>query len=72
MTEMVGREPAEKLARLLDTFAGDLANDLEWALRVIDQLADRCRSDIQDANRYAEARRHLNARRAFEERCKSL
>jgi hypothetical protein len=57
---------AAGLARLLDKFGSDLANDLEWALSWMDLNAARLGNSIQDARRYADARTHLKARRLFE------
>ena len=54
---------AARLAWLLDKFGADLANDLEWALGWMERNASRPGSDILDADRYTEARRHLDARR---------
>jgi hypothetical protein len=59
---------AARLAWLLNKFGADLANDLEWALGWIARNAARLESDIP-ADRYTEARRHLDARRRYELAC---
>ena len=61
---------AARLAWLLDKFGADLANDLEWALGWMERNASRPGSDILDADRYTEARRHLDARRRYEHACR--
>lgn len=57
------------LARMLDKMAGDLAGDLEWALALLDVLKEHAPKSEDLAGRYIEARRHLNARRAYEAAC---
>lgn len=69
MSDTPSPRTAEGLTRLLDKLGADLANDLEWALDVMERFAGRLGADIYDANRYADARMHLRARRAFERAC---
>lgn len=57
------------VVNLLDQFGADLADDVEWALSVMDRHPGHMGDNAHDRARYAEARRHLKARRAFELGC---
>lgn len=61
---------AANLARLLDAFGADLANDLEWALGLMEKSTMPQSCDL--AERFIAAKRHLNARRAYERACQLL
>lgn len=59
----------QHLALLLDKMAGDLADDLEWALSIFDKNATVLPKSQTLAERFVEARRHLKTRRLFEASC---
>jgi len=59
----------QSLALFLDRQAADLAEDLEWALKRLDELKNHTRPDNEHARRYIEANRHLKDRRAYEAAC---
>jgi hypothetical protein len=59
------------LARMLDKMAGNLANDLDWALAQLEALKQHIPKSVELAERYVEAQRHLNDRRAYEAACGS-
>lgn len=61
--------PEMNLARILDKMAGDLANDLEWALDQLETLKMHTPKSQELAERYVAARRHLGHRRAYEVAC---
>lgn len=57
------------LARLLDSFGADLANDLEWALGLFETYKERMPKSPALAERLTTAQRHLRSRRAYERAC---
>jgi hypothetical protein len=59
-----------QLAIFLDQQAGNLANDLDWALARIDEMALKARPNKEHARSCIQARRHLTDRRAYENACK--
>lgn len=61
--------PEMNLTRMLDRMAGDMANDLEWALDLFDSLRSRMPESEELAERYVKARLTLKNRRAYEEAC---
>lgn len=61
---------AERVALFLDKLGGDLADSLHWALDLLDSAPSLLAGSVRHAERYAEARRHLNVRRGFEASCR--
>jgi len=70
--ETAPKDVAQNLVALLDRMAGDLAaRDLVWSLAILDRVAKHLPANVDDAARYAEARRHLSIRQLYEAACNS-